>query len=153
MYCDFKGIILQPISKIKTPWFDYDVSKNFLNFFQSRQKDDVGNEFCVNYETNDFSDYLLIPYFNKKCFGAYYIQYVDKCDNPNYKYSYHLDYSKSYEFTKEEHIDNMLGTLNFFNGSYNLVANENRTLYYELHPLTKDFKQYIYKLFNPQSIN
>lgn len=147
MDCDFKGIILQPISRNKSPWEGYDNNMDFLNFFQTTFKENIEEKFCVNHNTIEFSDYLLVPYLNKKCFGAYYIKYGDKIDDENYSYAYFINYEKSYKFIKEEHIDTILDSLVFYRGLYKHIAHDNRTIFYELYHLPHDFKKNICKNF------
>jgi len=145
MIANFKGIILQPISKLKEPWKGYDNTSDFLTFFQNTFKKNIGSDFYVNQDTKQFSDYLLIPYYteNKKCFGAYYIKYGTEIENDNYSHSYHLDYLKSFDFIKEVFNYEIIEEAEFNNGRINKISNDNRIYYYELTNLSDNFINYI----------
>lgn len=140
-----KGVILQPISRQKEPWSKYEMGVDFLTYFQNIFEEEIGNDFCVNHNTMEFEDYLLIPYYteNKKCFGAYYIDYGFELEKGDYSHCYHLNYSKSFNFTKEVFHYEIIGEVEFFHGTVNKVANENRVLYYQLTNLSEKFWDYI----------
>lgn len=151
---NFTGIILQPISNEKEPWSGFNNEKDFLTYFQNTFKKEIGDQFYVNHNTEDFSDYLLIPYYtdNKKCFGAYYIDYGSKIKSDCYSYSYHIDYTKSFNFIKEVFNYEILEEIDFNQGTVDKVANDNRTFYYRLENLSNEFKKYMISVFDEHSI-
>lgn len=155
---NFKGIVLQPISRSKSPWKGFNQEKdNFLDYFQSSFKNEICNEFHVNHNTEEFSDYLLIPYFtdNKKCFGAYYIEYGSEVENNYYSYKYHINYSKSYNFINKIHKSEIMDESGFNNEDFeeiNTIAQGNRVVYSKVDKVSENFKNYLLKLFEKETI-
>lgn len=107
----FDGVILQPLSKSKAPWSDFKIDEdedNFLTFFQDRFKTCINPYFNVNYSTEEFHDYLLIPYlgstfgtkYNGRCFGSYFIKNGEKSPDAGYGWRYVIDHEKSFTFLK-----------------------------------------------------
>lgn len=155
---NFKGIILQPISRSKSPWKDFDKEKdNFLDYFKTSFKNVICNEFHVNHNTEEFSDYLLIPYFteNQKCFGAYYIKYGSKITANGYTHKYHIDYSKSYDFKKSMLKYDIVTESGFSNEEFqeiNTVIKGNRVVYSIVDRISNEFKNYLIANFYKNTI-
>lgn len=143
----FKGIILQPISRKKEPWKDYDKSKDeFLDFFQRAFREDIADYFNVNHKTEFFSEYLLIPYFTegeKQCFGAYFIRSGEESSDSDYTWQYNIDYMKSFDFNKKifnEDIRKMAKHCG-------LACRPHGSLkYYEINKISPEFGKYIMNL-------
>lgn len=153
---DFIAIILQPISSKKSTWADYDKNQdNFLFYFQKTFKDEIKKKFNVNHKTEDFFDYLLIPYFveNQKCFGAYYIKFGSETTNKNYTWCYNIDYCKSYNFFKEVFKNDLIGEIEFNNDIFKNIIIADRTSYYKSSILSKKSKAYILSLCEKKAIN
>lgn len=156
MICDFKGVILQPISSSIEPWAQYDRKHDgFLTYFQHTFKNEIETEFYVNHNTEGFSDYLLIPYFtdNKKCFGAYFINYGSEIENDYYSWAYHIDYTKSFNFIKEIYNYEIIDEAEFNNEIFEKVANDSRVFYYKIDKPSNDFQNYIISFFDKKAID
>lgn len=143
----FEGIILQPISRKKTPWTYYDKSKNnFLDFFQKAFREDIQDYFNVNHNTKSFSDYLLIPYFvedNKQCFGAYFIKSGERSSDEGFTWKYNIDYDKSFDFKKAIPKQELLNEAEFNGINYHEVGHVD---YYEIKNISSDFRKFIIEL-------
>ena len=140
----FEGIILQPISRKKTPWAYYDKNKtNFLDFFQKAFREDIQDYFNVNHKTESFSDYLLIPYFiedHKQCFGAYFIESGEISSDEGYTWKYNIDYTKSFDFNKAISKQELLDEAEFCGINYYEVGQVD---YYKMKNVSSDFRKFI----------
>ncbi|WP_419764169.1 MAG: hypothetical protein ACNI28_10325 [Arcobacter sp.] len=144
----FKGIILQPLSSKKDTWKHFDKSKNdFLPYFQNLFTQEIGNNFYVNHNTEMFSDYLLIPYFEQKIFALYWIQAGKSIEHNEYKWEYILDKSKSQNLLKCIHIKEIIDNIEFNNDSIHKKENGSVLLYYICDNLSKETREYIEKLY------
>lgn len=153
---DFKAIILQPVSNKKSTWAIYDENyDDFLTFFQKTFKKEIEQRFNVNHSTEDFSDYLLMPYYvsNQKCFGVYYINSGSKSTDDNYSWSYNIDYSKSYNFLKDILKCDLINEIEFNNDTFEEIRTNDRVSYYESSILSNKSKEYILTLCESQAIN
>lgn len=151
-----KGLILQPISRKKKTWNEYtgNSDSDFLDFFQNTFKEKIGKEFFVNHNTEQFSNYLLIPYFtdNQKCFGMYYIKNGKKLLNNEYKWSYLIDYAKSYNFSKILLKQDILTELDFNNKNYEKVIVASILNYYIINNPSESILTFLKKFSNSNSI-
>jgi hypothetical protein len=149
----FEGIVLQPVSKKKDPWSKYNKDQNnFLEFFQTEFAKNIQNDFNVNHKTEDFSGFLLIPYFteNKNCFGAYYIKNGGKSSSENYCCKYTIDYSNSFNFIEAIQNDQILNEAEFQGYEFEKVGSTN---YYVLEKVPRTFREYILKFMEEKSIS
>lgn len=151
-----EGLILQPISRNKHTWNEYsgNSDNDFLDFFQNTFKEKIGEEFFVNHNTEQFSNYLLIPYFtdNQKCFGMYYIKNGKKLINNHYKWSYLIDYSKSYNFSKILPKQDILTELAFNNKIYDKVMIGSSVGYYIINNPSENILTFLKSFSNDDSI-
>ena len=153
---NFKAIILQPISNTKSTWRGYDKNHDdFLTYFQKTFKKEIEQKFNVNHSTEDFSDYLLIPYLvsNQKCFGAYYINSGSKSTNDDYSWSYNIDYSKSYNFLKDILKCDLINEIEFNNDTIESIEITDRVSYFQSSILSNKSKEYILALCENKAIN
>lgn len=142
-----KGIILQPISRKKRTWDNYNGNSDveFLAFFQKTFRDKIGREFYVNHNTEAFSDYLLIPYFteNQKCFGLYYIENGKKLFDSDYEWSYIIDYSKSKDFLKVLPKQNILNESEYNHRDFEPIKVNSILNYYRLDNPPKKLLEFL----------
>jgi len=153
---NFKAIILQPVSNKKSNWAKYDKNQDdFLTYFQKIFKEEIEHKFNVNHSTENFSDYLLIPYFvsNQKCFGAYYISSGSESTNDNYSWCYNIDYSKSHNFLKDVLKSDLINEIEFNNDTIERIKVSDRVAYFKSSILSNKSKEYIFTLCEEQAIN
>ncbi len=148
----FDGVILQPLSKSKAPWSNFKIDEDdFLTFFQDRFKTCINPYFNVNYSTEEFHDYLLIPYlgstfstkYKGRCFGAYFIKNGEKSPDAGYGWRYIIDHEKSFTFSKTTTKGLIIDEAEFCGNEFTIVGNID---YYELNNISPKFRNFILDL-------
>ena len=147
---EIRGIILQNLSCKKYSCSNYDsYTYYFLTFFQEIMTNEIGEYFNVNYNTENLSGYLLIPYSKqKKCFGAYYLNGGKRLsNNPDFMWAYSIDHSKSYNFAKEIFQRDIIEEAKAFEPEFE-KQNEGipGLFHYRLDKLSNDYRKYINEL-------
>lgn len=147
----FEGVILQPISRKKYPWSEYNSEEDCLNFFQTAFIENIQNDFNVNHNTESFSDYFLIPYFteNKCCFGAYFIESGGKSSSDNYGWKYTIAYNKSFISSKPISQQDIKDEAEFSGSEFIQVGS---TEYYILDYVPSDFRNYLREQFDKKVV-